>query len=269
MESSWQVVPAIRSTRGCWTCRLRKKKCDESRPECAPCASVNIACHYGDKPDWISNSFCGKEQLEIIKSQVGVSARRKRAANIARAKSSDTPSSQPGEQLDAGSDASSNQNTPEVIWQQPRSQNEGKWNVNNLTKGLPFSEEHETNLMMHYLDHVFFIQFRFYSPSISSGGRGWLLSLLSQTKPLYHAALSLSAFHQQSLLSIDQDVIPTQRGYLQELERHHNLTLEELQLFIIAQNQPSSTSGRLSSSVQILACMVQLISFEVRIYRIL
>ena len=108
--------------------------------------------------------------------------------------------------------------------------------------------------MMHYLDHVFFIQFRFYTPPVSTGGRGWLLSLLAQTKPLYHAALSLSA-------CLAQEGGETQTDYLQELERHHNLTLKELQVFIQAQSEHASTAVR--GNVQILACMVLLISFEV------
>lgn len=117
-------------------------------------------------------------------------------------------------------------------------------------------EDREASLMMHYLDHVFFIQFRFHTPSISAGGRGWLLSLLTQTKPLYHAALSLSA-------CLAQEGGEAQTDYLQELERHHNLTLRELQVFIQAHSQDVSTRLAFSGNVQILACMMQLISFEV------
>ena len=119
----------------------------------------------------------------------------------------------------------------------------------------------EDNLMMHYLDNVFYIQFRFFTPSIRAGGRGWLLSLLNRTKPLYHAAISLSAFHQQSLISQDTD--QAQMDYLHQLELHHNLTLEELQLFIHAHTERTSLGGGFGGNVQILACMVQLISFEV------
>ena len=44
----------IRSTKGCWSCRLRKKKCDERHPVCVACASLNITCYgYGQKPGWM------------------------------------------------------------------------------------------------------------------------------------------------------------------------------------------------------------------------
>lgn len=121
----------------------------------------------------------------------------------------------------------------------------------------------EANLMMHYLDNVFYIQFRFFTPSVQAGGRGWLLSLLNHTKPLYHAAISLSAFHQQSLIS-QQGADQAQIDYFHQLELHHNLTLEELQWFIRAHTESTSLGKGFGGKVQILACMVQLISFEVR-----
>jgi len=124
-------------------------------------------------------------------------------------------------------------------------------------------DDREATLMMHYLDHVFAIQFPFYTPSSSGGGRGWLLSLLIRTKPLYHAALSLGAFHQQSLFKIGPAKREAQKDILQELEKHHQLTLRELQLFIQHENPSARSSADFSRNVQILACTVQLISFEV------
>jgi len=52
---------------------------------------------------------------------------------------------------------------------------------------LLFGHDREFELLMHYLDHVFALQFRFHSPSVASGGRGWLLWLLNDTLPLRHA----------------------------------------------------------------------------------
>ena len=61
-------------------------------------------------------------------------------------------------------------------------------------------EEDQASLLMHFFDHVVPRLFRFYNPSVMEGGRGWLLSILIRTKPLYKMALSLSAYHQQSIL---------------------------------------------------------------------
>lgn len=269
MSASTTALPivSIRSTKGCWTCRLRKKKCDEVRPGCLRCASVNIGCHYGPKPQWIENPALGKEELARVKAVVGVTASRKRSEHRARARQAvaalaSVPS--PFSPNHGSASASNNCSTGAQyeldgsIYVDPTHES--------LSPNLEDAEstwlstwvkDQEANLIMHYLDHVFFIQFRFYTPSLSSGGRGWLLSLLTRTKPLYHAAMSLSAFHRQSLLTLEQGHKET--DHLDELQLRHNLTLNELQLFISA----NTANSAFDQNVQILACVVQLISFEV------
>jgi hypothetical protein len=48
---------------------------------------------------------------------------------------------------------------------------------------------------MHYLDIVLHLQFPFYNPPVSAGGRGWILAMLRENRPLYHAALGLASWH--------------------------------------------------------------------------
>lgn len=56
----------LRNNQGCWTCRLRKKKCDEGRPDCSTCKSLSITCYgFGPRPDWMDN---GKNQKAIANS---------------------------------------------------------------------------------------------------------------------------------------------------------------------------------------------------------
>jgi hypothetical protein len=69
----------VRSQSGCYTCRLRRKKCDERRPECSGCAALEITCHYGDvKPDWMDGGPKQKEMAEHVKAQVKKQASRRR-----------------------------------------------------------------------------------------------------------------------------------------------------------------------------------------------
>jgi C6 transcription factor Pro1 len=256
-------VPPIRSNRGCWTCRLRKKKCDEVVPGCLRCASVDVECHYGPKPKWIGNPILGKKELERIKSIVGASASRKRAALRAKSQSI---SKSPKDRVDV---SRLDRCSPTISGYTPSlavsisSPSHDTINQVDFSQALPgqpkWVEGHEASLIMHYLDHVFFVQFRFHTPSISAGGRGWLLSLLTQTKPLYHAALSLSACLAQEGGEVETD-------YLKELERHHNLAIKELQLFIKAHSERASLRPAFGGNIQILACMVQLISFEVWVF---
>ncbi|KAK2747758.1 hypothetical protein FQN57_001788 [Myotisia sp. PD_48] len=42
-----------RSRNGCWTCRARRKKCDEKRPFCTPCERRSLQCGgYGPRLKW-------------------------------------------------------------------------------------------------------------------------------------------------------------------------------------------------------------------------
>ncbi|KAL2817549.1 hypothetical protein BJX63DRAFT_101994 [Aspergillus granulosus] len=41
---------APRTKTGCWTCRARKIKCDETKPQCAQCRPRNRDCQYGHRP---------------------------------------------------------------------------------------------------------------------------------------------------------------------------------------------------------------------------
>ncbi len=120
--------------------------------------------------------------------------------------------------------------------------------------------EDEQNLLMHYLDHVFPLQFRFYDPSISDGGRGWLLSILMRTKPLYHAALTLAAYHQQA--SLCPALAKTERCTLDELLGHHILAVRELRRYL----NGFETGGRdksVSELIETLASIALLVSLEV------
>ncbi|KAJ8066602.1 hypothetical protein OCU04_005649 [Sclerotinia nivalis] len=69
----------LRSKNGCWTCRLRKKKCDERKPSpCSICESLAITCYgYGAKPEWMDNGLKEKEMANSIKQIVKHTSRRK------------------------------------------------------------------------------------------------------------------------------------------------------------------------------------------------
>ncbi|KAG8163551.1 hypothetical protein KVR01_006848 [Diaporthe batatas] len=63
--------PLARSSDGCWTCRLRRKKCDEGRPRCAACATLEISCLYSDeKPEWMDGGEQQAKKAEEVKAEV-------------------------------------------------------------------------------------------------------------------------------------------------------------------------------------------------------
>ena len=121
--------------------------------------------------------------------------------------------------------------------------------------------QNESVLLMHYLDHVFPCQFRFYQPSLEDGGRGWLLSLLMQMKPLYYAACSLAAYHRQMMYCLENGM---QRGCFtsEALHLQYDVAITELRKYL--ELLVSSGRGRtLSEDIQLFCTMVLLISIEV------
>lgn len=52
---------------GCFTCRLRRKKCDEGKGQCKACRHLGLKCEY-KRPMWWSNNEQRKQQKEHIKN---------------------------------------------------------------------------------------------------------------------------------------------------------------------------------------------------------
>ncbi|KAK4615528.1 Transcriptional regulatory protein pro1 [Fulvia fulva] len=56
-----------RSRSGCFTCRLRRKKCEEGKPACKACKHLGLRCDY-KRPMWWSNGEQRRQQKEMIKN---------------------------------------------------------------------------------------------------------------------------------------------------------------------------------------------------------
>jgi hypothetical protein len=117
----------------------------------------------------------------------------------------------------------------------------------------------ESLLLMHYLDEVFPLQFPFYNPPIAEGGRGWILGLLKQTKPVHDAALSLAAGHRQSILKETGSSI-SDPGVQQ---RMYALSLRGLRDHVEVLRLQQPGIGSLKDSIEIFACIIQLILLDV------
>ncbi|KAI1622779.1 fungal-specific transcription factor domain-containing protein [Exophiala viscosa] len=58
-----------RSRSGCFTCRLRRKKCDEGKSKCRACRHLGLDCEY-KRPQWWSNNETRRKQKEFIKTVI-------------------------------------------------------------------------------------------------------------------------------------------------------------------------------------------------------
>lgn len=59
--------PSFADLPGCYTCRLRRKKCDEGSPMCTACNHLGLGCEY-KRPHWWSNNEARRKQKEEIKA---------------------------------------------------------------------------------------------------------------------------------------------------------------------------------------------------------
>jgi hypothetical protein len=115
----------------------------------------------------------------------------------------------------------------------------------------------EASLLMYYMDYVFPLQFRMYDPTAIEGGRGWLLSLLLRTPPMYHMTLALSA-HVFEMAEVPNGAKERKQASLAQL----GLALQNLQVYIRAYSQKKEASS-LEDSIKLLACILQMIAFIV------
>jgi C6 transcription factor Pro1 len=257
-----------RSYGACWTCRIRKIKCDETSIACKRCNSLRITCHgYGKKPAWIDGGQREREETEKIKRKIKETNKVKRLLRNRKNWSSQLdPHTRPSPDItevllprqaliDAKMPCVTNNLSANV---------ESIGSENNNDSEEDGLNERESCILMHYLDFVFPLQFPFYRPHPTEGGRGWLLSLILGIPAFFYTVLSLSEYHIQASTTYDP-VSPRDLNILEDIERHYTLALRGLRHHI---EDSESTRKTNDKTIQIgsLGCIIQLISFEVSSY---
>ncbi|KEY64038.1 Tri10 [Stachybotrys chartarum IBT 7711] len=116
------------------------------------------------------------------------------------------------------------------------------------------TQEKETSLLMHYLDVVFPLQFPVHDRSYE-GKREWLLAILTSSRSVYYATLSLSLLHKESRLDDFESVWQSERT------RYYILALQESQQ-LLDQIDTADGVAKLKGNIHALASTVQLISIE-------
>jgi C6 transcription factor Pro1 len=296
-----------RSRLGCWTCRLRRKKCDELRPECATCEGLGIACHgYGQRPEFMDGGEKEKAAAAETRRQIKNAARREPPLATTRDRPDrSNPNVRSPRQSPPVRDSSGllEQEFANVVLHEPSqvnvistpgnaptgpslrapkteyrpgpaisfatlSRNE---NFNGFEGTIPSSatprpidyslpqalKGREASLLMYYLDHIFPIKFRMYNPTAVEGGRGWLLSLLLRTPPMYHMTLAMSA-HCFEMLEVPNGAKERKQASLAQL----GSALQNLQQYIRVYSQQKETRS-VEDSIKVLGCILQMIAFIV------
>lgn len=277
------MANGLRSRTGCLTCRLRKKKCDEGRPVCQTCHSIELTCYgystpfphwYTDKTNWedVKRSPEAKALRALAETRYKIRRKfglKKYAStsgctslnNTDENAACDDPSSSIESSVSTISTLPSRVGTapnawqlyPETIW----------WDsaLCNLAPDNPSSARKDTRLLMVFLEVIHPITHGFYQLS-SSGDRSWLLGRLVGDESLYHASLSVSACFDHSLTQPPKiDSI----GICPKVRCLQNIAIHELQARIHAfvTEEKLSLQDFVCTGIKLLDVILSLITLEI------
>lgn len=270
----------VRSNNGCWTCRLRRKKCDETRPVCDACRVLEITCYAEqEKPEWMDGGAKQKEMAEKVKAQVKKQASQRRDrkymemleagtrdvslgsdhqhAEVGMSGASDTDPASGHEfgSTPASSNTSGN-SPPEVPWH-------SQFLVRPDDPTSATGANTEVHFIMIYLDYVFPYLFPYYRPPVLAGGRGWILDVLQSNKSVWHTAISLASYFFSIVLANgDKDHEECTNRMVRQLQGQLELGLRELQREMCAINAPGyKASAR--DRLLVMQGIMQMLIFEI------
>lgn len=180
----------MRSSNGCWTCRLRRKKCDERHPMCDACAALQITCYYSeDKPGWMDGGVRQDEMAEQLKREIKEKSHRRHipseGISVAR--------SPIGDQTVLPAVYHATDQSPEAATNWLQGGPDFTFTGMDLRDSTTFRQP-DSVLLMFYLEHLLPFMFPFYGPSVLQGGRAWILEMVISSPVVRQATLCQSSY---------------------------------------------------------------------------
>ena len=273
---------AGRSFSGCWTCRLRRKKCDERQPVCEICATLHIACHYGEaKPEWMDGGAKQNEMAEQLKREVKENAhlrRGQRATDFSTNRFLSAPAA-------TGTLPVPNQNLPKCVAypvcavsrasHAQIGEKETAAEISNIFPSPRIDTSFLTNnthesledkfgscdayILTFYLDHLLPFQFPFYRPSVLEGGKSWILEMLIKSPVIRKTACCQSSYFFSLARGATESDGLWEAVLIQSKEAFEMLR-EALQVI-----ESAGIAEHLHGAVRILASIMQVQRFEIAI----
>jgi hypothetical protein len=249
----------VRSFNGCWTCRLRRKKCDEKRPVCDTCSSLVIACHFdAEKPEWMDGGARQDEMAEALKLEVKENAHRRRSAPLpssaermspVKTMNGDYSMLPPKEPISNGTDTC-HESMMRLRERGPDCTLAGREMRERLAIGRS-----DAILVMFYLENLFPFLFPFYRTSLLQGGRTWILEMMISSPVVKQALLCQSSY----FLSLAQGMANWETVLEQTRDAFEVLRLS---LQVVSD---AGVTEHLHGTVRILASIMQVQRFEVAV----
>jgi hypothetical protein len=193
----------MKASRGCWTCRLRRKKCDEKKPICGACDTLGIKCRYQQdkKPEWMDGGAKQAEMSEQIKREIKLIARQRRGEPAFETLSDFVvnPPEIPADPIPSLwqattaslTDAITSPSEDSMLCLQQGVQLE---HHNRDTHKSQEFEGSDAMLSLFYLEKVLPFLFPFYNPSLLQGGKAWILEMIMK-RPAVRQAILCQSFY--------------------------------------------------------------------------
>ncbi|KAF2478745.1 fungal-specific transcription factor domain-containing protein [Neohortaea acidophila] len=254
----------MKSFDGCWTCRLRKKRCDESRPACSNCSSLQITCHFGDeKPAWMDGGAEQRAKADEIKHELRHAAARRRG--ILPIEVLAPLRAEPI--LESHCDRTSTPTAPSTTlapsdYDLMSAEKPEQCSAISSSDGQSRESGLDRRFMMFYFDHFFPFLFPFYKPSLLEGGRSWIMELILGDRAMWHTTLCLSTY----FVSITLDGAISGPNVCKDLA--WGRLLEQMRVtFVMLQNDirevaSSGTQDVIVKTSRIMGSIIQLQRFE-------
>jgi hypothetical protein len=260
----------MRTSNGCWTCRLRRKKCDEVQPICDTCAALSITCHFDQdaKPDWMDGGLRQEEMAEHIKREVKEKAHQRRGERMADTSGGNTSVSQ------ASTSESPPMNTPSPLsglFETSREQGNDEMEVsinasiqlgpdckfNKDTSGTRSFTRCDTVYFMFYLERLHPFFFPFYNPSLLEGGKSWILELMLSSPVIRQATICQSSHFFSIVKGLSKDNIAS---ILTKSTEFFGLLRHALQVI-----DSSGIADHLHGAVRVMASIIQVQRYDISV----
>jgi C6 transcription factor Pro1 len=276
LPDSARHASAPRSSNGCWTCRLRRKKCDEKHPVCDTCTALFITCNYDTgKPEWMDGGTRQVEMAERLKSEIKTRRRRGERAHTSVAEPPTSISMALSQRLsndratpecdilkatpDIHNDIHEGiEPCPEASTMRPQRGPDCTLSCKDARGSIAFARA-DTVLLTFYLEHLFPFLFPFYRPSLLQGGRAWILEMMISSPVVRQALLCQSSyFFSLAWGSANHDV--AWERVLMQTQEAFGVLRQSLQVI-----EGSGITGHLHGAVRTMASIMQVQRFEIAI----
>ncbi|KAH8901576.1 hypothetical protein GQ53DRAFT_790080 [Thozetella sp. PMI_491] len=263
-------MASVTQANGCWTCLLRRKRCDGEQPICSSCSALEITCYNGpERPGWMDKGAEQRKMAQKIAVQIkqGSSGRRERRGLRSLDFVADAPDGANGFRASRTQLGIRSRGTTSLPPSAFRRSAHGKRDPSHGFGGHRWltdtSSERELDLVMRYLDHCFPFMFPFYQPCLAGTSRAWLMLFITRTKMVLHSVMSLTSYFFTAALN---EVVPREHRRCQRRAWYCAVREAQICFRAIQEDLESDRQCRvqlsLAEKAQVMENIVQLLVFE-------